>query len=120
MNDVALAWTVSAENALINHNGFSPAQLAFGKASYLPSTINDDLPALESTIWSVDHISVIQAATKAFITSEALEKIKLALKKKNIRNYQRLYELRDYVYYKRDSSSQWKCAAKVLGRDVPV
>ena len=50
MNDVALAWTVSAENALINHNGFSPAQLAFGKASYLPSTINDDLPALESTI----------------------------------------------------------------------
>ena len=82
MNDVALAWTVSAENALINHNGFSPAQLAFGKASYLPSTINDDLPALESTIWSVDHISVIQAATKAFITSEALEKIKLALKKK--------------------------------------
>ena len=119
MNDVALAWTVSAENALINHNGFSPAQLAFGKASYLPSTINDDLPALESTIWSVDHISVIQAATKAFITSEALEKIKLALKKK----YQELskaYELRDYVYYKRDSSSQWKCAAKVLGRDVPV
>ena len=39
--DVALAWTVSVKNVLINHNGFSPAQLVFGKASNLLSTIND-------------------------------------------------------------------------------
>ena len=103
--DVALAW---AKNALINHNGFSPAQLVFGKASNLPSTINDHLPALKSTIQSdglAHHISAIHAARKAFITSEASEKIKLALKK-NIRNYWRFYELGDYAYYKRDSSSQ--------------
>ena len=117
--DVALAWAVSAKNALINHNGFRPAQLVFGKASNLPSTINDHLPALESAIQSVDlahHISAIHAARKAFIASEASEKIKSALKK-NIRNYQRFYELRDEVYYKRDSSSQWKGPAKVLGQD---
>ena len=52
--DVALAWTVSAKNALINHNGFSPAQLVFGKAFNLPSTINNHLPTLKSTIRSVD------------------------------------------------------------------
>ena len=102
--DVALAWAVSAENALINHNGFSPAQLVFEKASNLPSTINYHLPALESAIQSVDsahHISAIHAARKGFIASESSEKIKLALKI-NIRNYQRFYELRDEVYYKRD------------------
>ena len=64
-------------------------------------------------------ISAIHAARKAFITSEASEKIKLALKK-NIRNYQRFHELGDYDYYKQDSSSQWKGPAKVLGQDGPV
>ena len=85
--DVTLVWTVSARNALINHNGFSPAELVFGKASDLPSTINDHLPALESTIRSVDlayHVFTIHAARQTFITSEASEKIKLFLKK-NIR-----------------------------------
>ena len=48
--DVALALAVSAKNALINHNGFSPAQLVFGKASNLPTTIKDYLPALELKI----------------------------------------------------------------------
>ena len=42
---------------------------------------------------------------------------KVALKK-NIRNYQR--ELGDHLYYKQDSSSQWKGPAKVLGFDGPV
>ena len=52
------------------------------------------------------------------IISEASGKIKLVLKK-NIRNYQRFYELEDEVYYKRDSPSQWKSPAKVLGQDGP-
>ena len=72
--DVPLAW---AKNALINHNGFSPAQLVFGKASNLPSTNKNHLPALASTILSADlahHISAIHAARKAFITSEASKK----------------------------------------------
>ena len=64
-------------------------------------------------------MSSIHAARKAFITSEALEKIKLAFTK-NIRNYQRFYELGDYVYYKRDSSSQRKGPGKVFGQDGPV
>ena len=97
--DVALAWVASAKNVLINHNGFSPTQLVFGKASNLPSTINKHLPVLESTIRSVDlahHISAIHATRKAF---EVLEKTKLALKE-NMRNYQRFYELGDNIYNK--------------------
>ena len=75
--DVAIACVVSARNALINHNGFSPAQLVFGKASNLPGTNKNHLPALASTIRSADlahHISAIHAARKAFITSEASKK----------------------------------------------
>ena len=75
--DVAIACVVSAKNALINHNGFSPAQLVFEKASILSSTNKNHLPALASTIRSVDlahHISAIHAARKAFITSEASKK----------------------------------------------
>ena len=52
------------------------------------------------------------------IISEASRKITLVLKK-NIRNYQRFYELGDEVYYKRDSPSQWKSPATVLGQDGP-
>ena len=58
---------------------YDVAQLVFGKASNLPSTIDDHLPALDSTIRSVDlapDISAIHAVRKAFLTSEALEKIK--------------------------------------------
>ena len=120
--DVALAWAVIGKNALNNHNGFSPGQLVFGKASNLSSTFNDHLPGLKLTIRSVDlarHISAIQAARKAFITSEAKEKIRLALRK-NIRIYQTFYDLGDEVYYKRDSFSQWKGPAKVLGQDRPA
>ena len=120
--DVALAWAVSVKNVLVNQNGFISVQLVFGKASNLPSTINSHLPAFESTIRSVDlahHTSAIHAVREAFITSEASQKIKLALKK-NVRYYQRFYEPGDYVYYKRDSSSQWKGLAKVLGQDGPA
>ena len=50
--DTALALAVSAKNTLINHNGFSPAQLVFGRNSNLPNTINDllHLPALKTPV----------------------------------------------------------------------
>ena len=43
----AVAWAVCAKNHLINHNGYSPAQLVFGESGLFPSIINDGLPALE-------------------------------------------------------------------------
>ena len=42
--------------------------------------------------------------------------MKLSIKK-NIRNYQQFYNIVNMVYYKLDSSHQWKSTRKVLGQD---
>ena len=47
--ELALAWAVSAKNALQNKSGFSPNQLAFGYNINLPTVLTDLPPALEST-----------------------------------------------------------------------
>ena len=63
--DTALAWAVSAKNTLINNNGFSPAQIAFGKNCMFPSIINNNLPALESFNQSPNlalHIATLHSA----------------------------------------------------------
>ena len=45
--EVALAWAISAKNALQNRGGYSPNQLVFGHNTNTPSVLSDDLPALE-------------------------------------------------------------------------
>ena len=45
--DVALAWAVSAKNALHNVYGHSPNQLVFGRNPNLPSVLTDEPQALE-------------------------------------------------------------------------
>ena len=80
--DTALAWAVSAKNTLINNNGFSPAQIAFGKNCMFPSIINNKLPALESFNQSRNlelHTATLHSAWRAFIACESSEKIKRAL-----------------------------------------
>ena len=52
--DVALACAISAKNLLINHNGFSPSQIVFGRGTNLPNILNDSLPALETKKNSAD------------------------------------------------------------------
>ena len=46
---VALAWAVSAKNAIQNKEGFSPNQLVFSFNPNIPSVIEDKLPALENS-----------------------------------------------------------------------
>ena len=46
--ETALAWAVSAKNALQNRGGYSPNQLVFGTNVNLPSVITDLASALES------------------------------------------------------------------------
>ena len=58
--DTPLAWAVSAKNNLMNHNGFSPAQLFFGRNCNLPRILNNNLPALETPVQAFDlsmHLS---------------------------------------------------------------
>ena len=51
------------------------------------------------------HIYALYAARQAFVSLESSNKIKLGLKK-NIRNYQELYEVNEMVYCK--DSPEWK------------
>ena len=53
------------------------------------------------------------------IAAESSKKLNRAIKRKT-RNFQRFYQIGDEVYYKRDTSDQWKGPAKVLGQDGPV
>ena len=56
--EVALAWAMSARNALSNNSGFSPNQLVFGYNPAIPS-VHDSIPpgfarALRHNIRSTD------------------------------------------------------------------
>ena len=45
---LALAWAVSAKNALQNQGAYSPNQLVFGCNTNVPNVLTDLPPALES------------------------------------------------------------------------
>ena len=50
--DIALAWSVSARNALDNNHGFSPNQLVFGVNPVFQSIFINDPPPMETRISS--------------------------------------------------------------------
>ena len=50
--EIALAWAVSAKNALQNHSGHSPNELVFGFNINTPSVLTDQLLALEAATTS--------------------------------------------------------------------
>ena len=82
---VALSWAVNAKNCLQMVGGFSPYQLVYGRNPKLPSTLSDELPALEGTTSSemvAKHLNASHSARKAFIAAEASEKIRRALRHK--------------------------------------
>ena len=53
--DTALAWAISEKNSLIDHNGFSPSQIVFGKNSNQQNIVNDTLRTLEKVTTSADY-----------------------------------------------------------------
>ena len=114
----ALAWGISAKNALSNHLGYSPNELVFGYNVNMGSVLTDDLPALDNTTVSDSvriNMNARNAAKKAFMDAEASEKIKRALNSK-IRTYADvIYEPGMKVYYKRNDTKGWKGPAVVLG-----
>lgn len=107
--EVALAWAVSARNALSTFSGYSPNQLVFGRNPAFPNVFQDDPPALSGTPASSivrDNLNAMHAAREEFIKVEASERIKKALSH-NIRPTL-LPELHsgDSVYYKRNDSNK--------------
>ena len=75
---IALAWAVSAKNALQNHGGFSPNQLAFGHNINTPCILTDKLPAPESTTSSniiQRNMEAMHKARQNFVQAESSQKI---------------------------------------------
>ena len=124
--DMALAWVVSAKNALQNCGGYSPNQLMFGRNVNISTVLEDKLPALELNTSSDiirKNLEALHSARKNFIQAESSEKIRRALRH-NVRTYaDESFNNGDPVYYKRRKKSGWSGPATVLGQDgqfVPV
>ena len=120
--ETALAWAISAKNALVNNKGYSPMQIVFGRNPNLPTSLTDTLPALESkpeTSIVGTHLAALQSARQEFVKAESSEKIKRALRKQT-RQWRNSYQIGDAVFYRREDSQRWKGPAKVLGQDGSV
>ena len=118
--EVALAWTLSAKNALSNVYGFSPNQLVFGHNPNFPSILHNKAPANNPINYSSlvhQHLNALHSAQQNFLKAEADEKLKRALNKRTRTYADKVFSMGDSVYYKRISSHFWHGPAKVLGKD---
>lgn len=78
-HETLLSWANMARNCLRMWNGFSSHELVFGTNPKLPGILTDQLPALDGTTASekfANHLNARQASRRAFIESEANEKLK--------------------------------------------
>ena len=117
---VALSWASSAKNSLQNHYGCSPNQLVFGCNPNIPTVFNSDLPALEgltSNQLIVDHLNAMHAARKAFISAEASDKLRRALRRQSRTATSLIYGLGDQVYYRRNDSKRCRGSGTVIGEE---
>ena len=118
--EIALAWSVSAKNALQNVYGLSPNQLVFGHNPNLPSVINSELPALSGVTSSeliARHLNAMHVAKKAFVECEASNKLRRALRSKIQTATSKVYHNGAKVLYMREKDVKWHGPAIVLGVD---
>ena len=118
--EMALSWAVSAKNALANHHGFCPNQLAFGWNVNLPTVMTDMPPALNKTTSSDivrKNLEAVHNARANFIKAESSERIRRALRSKTRTCYDTVYLNGDLVYYKRKGKKGWHGIAKVVGQE---
>ncbi|GAB1610627.1 hypothetical protein Ahia01_001349000 [Argonauta hians] len=116
--EIAVAWSVSAKNALKNVHGFSPNQLVFGRNPNIPTVLNSKPPALEGVTSSkliAQHLNAMHTARAAFIQAEASEKLRRALMKKTRMSTVHSYKTGHEVYYKRKDSRRWHGPGIVIG-----
>ena len=103
------------------NQGFSPAQLVFGRNTNLPNLIDNKLPAQEiSTLLHIPFdIVAIHAARGAFVDTEST-KIKLALWKISGHLESHITSQKSEVCYKRNDNQACKEPTRVLGQGDPV
>ena len=118
--DIAVPWAVASKNALANVYSYSPNQLVFGRNPTFPLTLIDKLPALETATHSdivLKNLTAMRAARKAFIESEANERLRRAIRHQTRQSTPYIFQNGDSVYFKGDSSNEWKGPGTVIGVD---
>ena len=111
-----------SRNCLQMWNGFSSHQLVFGSNPNLPGIMTDKIPALDGTTTSATfakHLNTLHASRKAFIDTEANERIRRALRTK-VRVAEQIYTNGDMVFYKREGKEKWLGPGKVVFQDGKV
>ena len=86
-DEVLLGWANMAKNSMAMVYGYSSNQLVFGCNPNLPNIVNGGLPNLEGKTFSetlAKHLNVLHSARKAFMETENSERIRKALKRKNM------------------------------------
>ena len=117
-----LSWANMARNSLQMWNGYSSHQLVFGENPNLPNIMNNNLPALQGTTSSevfAQHLNALHAARKAFIQTEADERIRRALRNK-VRASEQIFENGERVFYKREGKERWLGPGTVVFQDGKV
>ena len=117
--EIALAWAVNAKNCLQMFGGFSPYQLVYGRNPRLPGVLYDELPALEGTTSRAiiaRHSNACHAAMRAFVASQASEKVRRALKAQ-VRSSRKSFNNGEKVYFKRPGKKEWSGPASVIGME---
>ena len=121
-SETLLCWANMARNCLQMWNGFSSHRLVFGTNPNLPGIMTDKIPALDGTTTSetfAKHLNTLHASRKAFIDTEANERIRLARRTK-VRAAEQIYTNGDMVYYKREGKEKWLGPGKVIFQDGKV
>ena len=113
--ETLLGWANMARNSLQMWNGYSSHQLVFGQNPSVPGIMTDKLPALEGTTTSevfAKHLNALHEARKAYIQTEANERIRRALRTM-VRAAEQIYDHGDVVYYKRDGKDTGPCDCSI-------
>ena len=117
-SETLLCWANMARNCLQMWNGFSSHQLVFGTNPNLPGIMTDKIPALDGTTRSeifAKHLNTLHASRKAFIDTEANERIRRALRAK-VRAAEQIYTNGDMVFYKREGKEKWLGPGKLFSK----
>ena len=115
--EVALAWCINAKNTLQNVNGFSPAQIVYGRKPKLPTLLSAGPPGIEKISISkapAQHIDTMHRSREAFIESEPDRSLKSALKQRFFKGAGDI-SVGDCIYYK--NSSKWEGLVKIHSKN---
>ena len=118
--DIVIASAVCSKTASANVHGCSPNQLVFGYNPNFPSVLTNKLPAMESKKSSeivLEHLTVLHCARKAFVESEASERLNRAVKRQTRSPTSLVFQNGNSLYDKRDGSHERKGPGKVIVTD---